>query len=115
MDIPGEAQRLRIHIGANDVYAGRTLVEAIVDRARAAGMAGATAWRGLSGFGASAHVHRVEQLALSHDLPIVIDIIDSAEKIDAFLATVQTMVATALITVEPVRVVRYGAATAGQR
>lgn len=109
MQIPGEAVRLRIHIGANDTFQDRPLVDAIVALAREMGMAGATAIRGMSGFGESSHIHRIE-LVLSHDLPIVIDIVDEQQRVDEFLAAVQPMIGSGLVTVEPVTVVRYGAA-----
>jgi PII-like signaling protein len=113
MQIPGEAARLRIYIGVNDTFEDRPLVEAIVARARAAGMAGATAIRGMTGFGQSSHIHRIE-LVLSHDLPIVIEIVDERSKIDGFLAVVQAMIGSGLVTVEPVTVLRYGATTSKQ-
>ena len=109
MQIPGEAVRLRIHIGVNDTFQDRPLVDAIVALAREMGMAGATAIRGMSGFGESSHIHRIE-LVLSHDLPIVIDIVDEQQRVDEFLAAVQPMIGSGLVTVEPVTVVRYGAA-----
>jgi uncharacterized protein len=110
---PGEAVRLRIHIGGNDSFDGVPLADAIIDRAREAGLAGVTTWRGIAGFGVSAHVHRID-LALSHDLPIVIEIVDAADRIDAFLPSVQAMIGTGLVTRETVTVLRYGAATSGQ-
>ena len=113
MQIPGEATRLRIHIGANDTYLGMPLVDAIITRAREAGLAGATALRGITGFGESSHIHRIE-LVLSHDLPIVIEIIDESAKIDAFLSVVQQMIGTGLVTRETVTVLRYGATTETQ-
>ena len=113
MQVPGDAARLRIHIGANDSHAGEPLVDAIVRRAREAGLAGATALRGVAGFGLASHIHRVD-LALSHDLPIVIEIIDEAAKIDAFLPELQQMITTGLVTRETVTVLRYGATTSGQ-
>lgn len=113
MDIPGEAMRLRIHIGSNDTYRGRPLVDVIVDRAREAALAGVTALRGIAGFGQSSHVHRIE-LMLSHDLPIIIEIVDAQDRIETFLPGLQEMVRTGLITLEPVRVIRYGAMTNGQ-
>jgi hypothetical protein len=113
MDVPGEAVRLRVHIGSNDAYEGRPLVDVVIDAARRAGLAGATALRGVAGFGQSSHVHRIE-LMLSHDLPILIEIVDTQERIDAFLPGLQEMVGTGLITLEPVRVLRYGAMTSGQ-
>ena len=109
MQIPGEAVRLRIHIGANDAYEGQPLVDAILERAREMAMAGATALRGVAGFGETSHIHRIE-LVLSHDLPIIIDIVDERQRVDEFLAAVQPMIGSGLVTVEPVTVVRYGAA-----
>jgi len=113
MQIPGEAVRLRIHIGSNDTYAGRPLIDMLVDQARNQGLAGITAWRGIAGFGESSHVHRIE-LMLSHDLPIVIEAVDTQERIDGYLAVVQDMIGTGLVTTEPVRVLRYGATKDGQ-
>jgi len=113
MQIPGEASRLRIHIGANDTFEGRPLADAIIARAREAGLAGATAWRGIEGFGGTSRIHRFE-LVLSHDLPIVIEIIDEAEQIDRFLPVVQQMIGTGLVTRDTVTVLRYGATTKTQ-
>ena len=113
MQIPGEASRLRIHIGANDTFEGRPLADAIIARAREAGLAGATSWRGIEGFGGTSRIHRVE-LVLSHDLPIVIEIIDEAEQIDRFLPIVQQMIGTGLVTRDIVTVLRYGATTKTQ-
>lgn len=113
MQIPGEAVRLRIHIGSNDTYRNEPLVDAIVRQAREAGLAGATATRGITGYGQSTRVHRIE-LVLSHDLPIVIEVIDEAAKIGSFLPTLQAMIGTGLVTREPVTVLRYGATISGQ-
>ncbi len=113
MQIPGEAVRLRIHIGANDTFDGERLVDALIRRARESGMAGATAVQGIAGFGESSHIHRID-LVLSHDLPVVVEIIDSAERIDEFLPIAQSMIGTGLITREPVTVLRCGATTSGQ-
>jgi PII-like signaling protein len=113
MQIPGAAERLRLYIGANDSYSGRPLVDEVIDAARRMHLAGATALRGVAGFGASSHIHRID-LVLSHDLPIVIDIVDTPDKIDAFLPVVQSMIGTGLITREAVMVLRYGATTDGQ-
>ena len=114
MRVPGEAVRLRIHIGANDAFEGQPLVDAIVARAREFGVAGVTAFRGIAGFGETSHIHRIE-LVLSHDLPIVIEIVDARDKIDAFLPIVQAMIGTGLVTMEPVTVLRYGAATSTEK
>jgi uncharacterized protein len=102
--------RLRLYIGANDTFAGEPLVDAIVRRAREAGLAGATALRGIAGFGQSSHVHRIE-LVLSHDLPIVVELVDEAANIERFLPLVQAMIGTGLVTRETVTVLRYGATT----
>ena len=113
MNVPGEMTRLRLYIGANDTYDGEPLVDVLVRRARETGMAGATALRGVSGFGEAAHIHRID-LVLSHDLPIVVELIDSADKIDAFLPLAQAMIGTGLVTREKVTVLRYGATTSQQ-
>ena len=113
MQIPGDASRLRIHIGANDTFEGRPLVDAIIAGAREFGLAGATVRRGISGFGDSSQIHQVE-LVLSHDLPVVIDITDEPDKIDAFLPIVQQLIGTGLVTRDTVTVLRYGAATKTQ-
>jgi uncharacterized protein len=113
MQIPGEAVRLRIYIGENDTVAGEPLVDAIIRRARESRMAGATAVRGISGFGESARIHRID-LALAHDLPIVIEVVDDADKIDGFVPLVQAMIGTGLITRERVTMLRYGATTQPQ-
>jgi uncharacterized protein len=110
LQVPGEAVRLRIHIGANDAFEGQPLVDAIVARSREFGVAGATAMRGIAGFGESSHIHRIE-LVLSHDLPIVIEIVDTRDRIEAFLPIAQAMIGSGLVTIEPVTVLRYGALT----
>ncbi len=113
MQIPGEATRLRIYIGANDTFESEPLVDALVRVARENRMAGATAMQGIRGFGESAHIHRIE-LVLAHDLPVVVEIIDSADRIGAFLPLVQAMIGTGLVTIDTVRVLRYGATTSEQ-
>ena len=113
MEIPGEAMRLRLYIGANDTFEGEPLVDALIRRARETGMAGATALRGISGFGDSAHIHRID-LVLSHDLPIVVELVDSADKIDLFLPLAQAMIGTGLVTREKVTVLRHGATTSDE-
>jgi PII-like signaling protein len=113
MQIPGAAARLRIYIGANDAFEGQPLVDAIISLAREIGMAGVTAIRGIAGFGESSHIHRIESV-LSHDLPILVEIVDERGKIDGFLPVVQAMIGTGLVTIEPVTVLRYGAATSTQ-
>ena len=107
MKLEGEGQLLRIFIGEADRWHGRSLYEAIVLRAREAGLAGATVLRGLMGFGAKSHLHTAKVLRLSEDLPIVIEIVDRAEKIEAFLPVLDEMVADGLVTLERVQVITY--------
>ena len=107
MKLEGEGQLLRIFIGEADRWHGRSLYEAIVLRAREAGLAGATVLRGLMGFGAKSHLHTAKVLRLSEDLPIVIEIADRADRIEAFLPVLDEMVADGLVTLERVQVITY--------
>ena len=109
MNVPEEGVLLRIFIGESDKEPGRDrpLYEAIVRRAREAHLAGATVLRGPMGFGRHSRVHTAKLLELSTDLPIVIEIVDSEEKVDAFLPTVDELVTEGLVTLEAVRIVRY--------
>ncbi|GAB4234829.1 MAG: DUF190 domain-containing protein [Acidobacteriota bacterium] len=105
--IPGEGCLLRIFIGEADRHEGRPLYETIVLRARERGLAGATVLRGLMGFGRHSVLHTAKVLRLSEDLPMVIEIVDSTEKIEAFLPELEELVEEGLVTIERVRVVRY--------
>jgi PII-like signaling protein len=109
MNVPENGVLLRIFIGESDKEPGRAwpLYESIVRRAREAHLAGATVLRGPMGFGRHSRVHTAKLLELSTDLPIVIEIVDSEEKIDAFLPTVDELVTEGLVTLEAVRIVRY--------
>ncbi len=107
MKIEGEAELVRVFIGESDQWQGRPLYAAIVEEARRAGLAGATVCRGLMGFGANSRIHSVKILRLSEDLPVVIEIVDRAERIRAFLPTLDGMVGEGLITVEKVHVIAY--------
>lgn len=107
MKIEGEGQLLRIFIGESDHWEGRPLYEAIVLAARAQGLAGATVLRGIEGFGADSRMHTVKVLRLSEDLPIVIEIVDGAEKIQGFVPTLDKMVTEGMITLEKVNVLAY--------
>jgi hypothetical protein len=101
---------LRIFIGENDRHGHAPLYQAIVLAARAQGLAGATVIRGPMGFGASSRLHTAKILRLSEDLPLVIEIVDSEAKVRAFLPVLDTMMAASgLVTLEKVRVIRYGA------
>jgi PII-like signaling protein len=108
METPGqEAVRLTVHLGEAQRHDGRPAFEAIVHAAREAGLAGATVLRGPMGYGGSG-MHSSSVLALSRDLPVIVVVIDSAEKIEAFLPTVDAILEKGLVTTEPVRVLRDG-------
>jgi hypothetical protein len=108
MKIPKQAVLLRIFLGENDQHQGRPLYEAIVLKAREAHLAGATVLRGAMGFGHSSRLHTTKILRLSEDLPLLIEIVDSEEKIRAFLPELDTMMSSGLVTLERVDVVQYG-------
>jgi uncharacterized protein len=114
MDLPVESVLLRIFIGESDRHAGRPLHEAIVLKARELHLAGATVLRGGMGFGRSSRLHTNKILRLSADLPLVIEIVDSEEKINAFLPVIEPMLGGGLATLEKVRVVHYRSGGAGE-
>jgi PII-like signaling protein len=103
-----EAVLLRLFIGESDEHQGRPLHEAIVLKARELGLAGATVLRGPMGYGRSSRLHTAKILRLSADLPLIIEIVDVAEKVDRFIAETETMLGSGLVTLEKVQVVRYG-------
>ena len=107
MKIEGEAQRLRVYIGESDQWHGRPLFSAIVERCRQEGLAGATVLRGIEGYGAHSRIHTARILRLSEDLPIVVDIVDGADRIAYILPILDGMVTEGLITQENVHVVKY--------
>jgi uncharacterized protein len=114
MNLPEDAMLLRIFIGESDRHRHTPLYEAIVLAARERGLAGATVIRGPMGYGASSRLHTAKILRLSEDLPLVIEIVDSEEKIRAFLPTLENMMtASGLVTLEKVQVIRYGTAGKG--
>jgi PII-like signaling protein len=108
VEIPREAMLLRIFMGEADRADGRPLYEAIVLKAREMHLAGATVLRGPLGFGHSSRLHTSKILRLSEDLPLVIEIVDSAEKIEKLLAAIEPMLGSSLITLEKVQVRQYG-------
>jgi len=112
MQIPKQALLLRIFIGEDDKFGSSPLYEAIVLKAREQHLAGATVLRGSMGFGASSRLHTTKILRLSEDLPLVIEIIDSENKINGFLPTLDGMMSSGLITLEKVQVLQYGEETA---
>lgn len=107
MKLPAEATLLRIFIGESDRYQGQPLFEAIVHEARRRNLAGATVVKGMLGFGADSRIHTAKLLRLSEDLPIIIEIVDSPEKIEEFLPILDQMVEEGMVTTEKVRVFAY--------
>lgn len=107
MKTEGPAERLTIFLGESDQHHHKPLYTEIVHRAHAAGLAGATVLRGIEGFGASNHVHTARILRLSEDLPVVVVIVDSSERIDAFVADLDELISEGLVVREPVDVVKY--------
>ena len=108
MRAPKDAILLRILIGEDDRFERRPLYEAIVMKARESGLAGATVLRGPMGFGRSSRLHTAKILRLSDDLPFVIEIVDDEEKINAFLAVLDGMMTSGLVTMQRVQALHYG-------
>jgi hypothetical protein len=107
MTIEREAKLLRIFIGEDDQWHHRPLYEEIVRMARERHLAGATVIRGIEGFGQSSHLHTARILRLSQDLPLIIEIVDTAEKVDPFLGEIDEMITGGMVTVERVEVRAY--------
>jgi hypothetical protein len=109
MDPNTQARLLRIFIGESDTYDGRPLYQAIVETLRREGLAGATVLRGIEGFGKSSRLHTAHILRLSEDLPIVIECVDTNDKIEAVLPALDDMIGDGLVTLERVEVRVYRA------
>lgn len=109
MKLEGEGKLLRIFIGESDRWEGKPLYEAIVETVRETGLAGATVIRGIEGFGAHSRIHTARILRLSEDLPIVIEIVDRAERIDGLLPLLDEMIQEGMVTIERVRILKYRA------
>jgi len=107
MELSGEGLMVRIFIGEHDKCAGKPLYKQIVNEARKAGIAGATVLRGIMGYGANSKVKTTSILRLSEDLPLVVEIVDSEEKINNFLPTLNMLMDGGLITLEKVRILKY--------
>ncbi len=107
MNLPSEAQLVRIFIGETDKHGHRPLYEVIVEEARKRGMAGATVLRGIMGFGKASRIHTFKILRLSEDLPIVIEIVDNRTRIAEFLPYLDEVVQEGLVTLENVQVLAY--------
>jgi uncharacterized protein len=108
MPLPRDAILLRIFFGEDDKVNHRPLYEAIVLKARELRLAGATVLRGHVGFGHSSRLHTTKILRLSEDLPVVVEIVDTQEKIDKFLPALDQMMTSGLVTIEKVQVLQYG-------
>jgi hypothetical protein len=116
MKLEGEGKLLRIFLGESDKADGKPLYEMLVLRAKEAGLAGATVLRGVEGFGAASRIHTARILRLSEDLPIVVEIVDSEEKIKAFMSVVDDLFERSgsggMVTLERAEIIRY---TSGQK
>lgn len=115
MNLPPEGQLLRIFIGESDKYEGQPLYEWLVIKAKEQGLAGATVLRGLMGFGANSRIHSSKILRLSMDLPIVVEIVDTPEKIAAFLKLTEDVVKEGLVTLEKAEIHIYRSKQASQK
>jgi uncharacterized protein len=107
MKISEEGQLLRVFVGESDKWEGKPLYEALVLKARETGLAGATMLRGLMGYGAASRVHTAKILRLSEDLPVIVEIVDSQEKIASFLPVIDEMIQEGLVTLERVQIILY--------
>ncbi|MFE2103788.1 MULTISPECIES: DUF190 domain-containing protein [unclassified Streptomyces] len=111
--LTGRAVRLTVYIGEDDTWHHKPLYSEIVHRAHAAGLAGASVFRGIEGFGASSRIHTTRLLSLSEDLPVAIVVVDTEERVRAFLPQLDELVGEGLVTVEECEVIRYVGRTPG--
>jgi PII-like signaling protein len=105
--LAGDSRLLRIFIGESDTWHGKPLYQAIVQRLREEGIAGATVLRAIEGYGAKSHLHTARILRLSEDLPLVIEVVDRAENIERILPELDEMIGDGLVTIESVEVITY--------
>jgi PII-like signaling protein len=115
MKLEGPALRLTIFVGEDDQWHHRPLFTEIVHRAHKAGLAGASVFRGIEGYGASLRIDSIRRLAWSQHLPVAVIIVDAAEKIRAFLPQLDELVPEGLVIIDPVEVIRYVGRDAGGR
>ncbi len=113
MTLEGEALLVRIYIGESDHWEGRPLYDAIVRHLRERGIRGVSVFRGIEGYGRSSRVHTTRILALSEDLPILVEAVDEPERVRAVLAELEPMIGGGLVTLERVEVVVYRSADKG--
>ena len=111
MKLSSDGKLLRIFVGESDKWEGNPLYQAIVQLARKEGLAGATAMKGFMGFGRHSHMHTAKLLRLSEDLPVVIEIVDTAEHIERLTPILDEMVVEGLVTMEKVQVLKYASGT----
>lgn len=109
MNISGDGYLLRIFVGESDRYEHHPLYESIVLKAREDGLSGATVYRGVMGFGKNSTLHTAKILRLSEDLPMVVEIVDTLEKVEKFLPVLDGMISDGLVTLEKIRVIHYKA------
>ena len=102
-----EARMLRIHFGEADKWHGKLLYKAIVDKCRELGIAGATVYRGIEGFGASTTIHRSSSLSFSKDAPIMVSVVDKEDAVQKLVPFLDEMVVEGLVAMSPVQVIRY--------
>ena len=115
MKLEGKGKLLRIYVGESDTWHGKPLYQAIVERVRKEGLAGATVLRGIEGFGRASVLHTARILRLSEDLPILIEIIDTEEKINAILPVLDEMIGEGLVTLEAVEILVYRSAEGSEQ
>jgi len=106
--ITGIAKRLRIYIGEHDRYEGKSLYQAIVEKAKELDLAGATVFRGLMGYGANSRIHTASIIDLSSDLPILVEVVDSEEYINKLLPYLDVMLQEGLVTLDDIEIIKYG-------
>ncbi len=107
MNLPEDAVMLRIYVGEQDMHGHVPLYEALVMKARELNIAGATVMRGVMGYGASSRIHTTKVLRLSEDMPMVVELVDTEERLQTFLPILNEMVSGGLVTMERIRVKRY--------
>jgi PII-like signaling protein len=107
MVLPEDGCLLRIFIGESEKVAGKPLYQRLVEKARTDGLAGATVWRGMMGYGANSRIHTSKIMRLSQDLPVIVEIVDAREKLEAFLEEIDSMIKGGLATLEKAQVHFY--------